>query len=300
MMVEDKNFKAGEDHYMYVKFSAEQPLDCLKLYRFVRKFFPYQMDIVFDRLEHRKSHTLSGYFRLPSGTMRLSKIAVDGVQIHLDLVNKTKFDWSLKSLPAGVFFSGFPKSTSIEDMKQFFKKHGKLRSLTLWGLTQGSDGMEEHRGHAIYSSAIDSEKLLAKGQWFKFKGRQLFVESYTKKEVQQIISRESRYKSQTYYCESSDEESEESFYSGQGRIPKLDFNSKNPATLKTHAFGGYFIRPYMRSVGLVKQNVADSLNIRINILAPRQPALATAKHFVGSCDEANPAKLSGSNTAGKK
>lgn len=88
-------------------------------------------------------------------------------------------------------------------------------------------------------------------------------------------------------------ESEESYNCGNDRTPNLEFTPKVNCRQNNLAFSGFYIRPYMRSVNLVKTNLEDNLNIRINIVAPPQSIQVPMKSTI---DIYSPAKVKQANT----
>lgn len=269
MLLKNKRGAIDEFHF-HVKFTADVPIDCLRFYRYVRKFFPYQMDVVFNRMQYDKQKALTGYLRLPLGTMKLDKIVFETITIWLEEISKLGFEKCLSKIPLKVYFKGFPEFATIDDIKRFFNKYGKLKSLTQFELSHNGDGILEHQGYASFANAIEPEKLLSKRDQLKYKGRAIIVDAYTRKEIKKSLVKESTYSNKVHYFESSDEESKAGFEKWHNCAPKLVFDSIE-TKLKNHAFSGYYIRPYMRSLSLINRNLEDNLNIRINILPPHRP-----------------------------
>ena len=142
-MIDDK-LDGGIDRQSYVRYASDTPVDCRRLYRHVRAIFPYDMDILFKRLQADKRLAQTGYFRLPLGTLKLQCILFIGVNIRLEAMSKSNFEKCLRSIPSKVYFKGFSSLTSIEEIFKKINKYGKLQSLTQFELSHGVDGKLEH------------------------------------------------------------------------------------------------------------------------------------------------------------
>lgn len=208
-------------HYSYLKFSAQQSIDCLGFYRFTRDFFSTEMDIVFDRQQADKRYAVIGYLRLPYGIKTPDKFYFKGVRISLKTLSQDKFKMCPKSIPEKVYFKGFTKTASIQDIKAFFNKYGKIRSLTQFEMIKGVGGEIEHQGCVAYWTPIDAERLLSKGPYQKHYGRNVLIDSYTKKEAKNSSIYKNNYIKQVYHFKSDMSESEESYNCGNDRTPNL-------------------------------------------------------------------------------
>ena len=207
----------------------------------------------------------------------------EGVNIRLEPMRKSNLEKCLRSIPTKVYFKGFCILTSIEEIKTFFNKYGKLQSLTQFELSHGVDGKLEYQGYVVYSSPFPTDKLLSKGPYHKYQGRIVLIDGYTRKEAKRSMLSERNYKKKVHYFANDDSESEENYNCGHLRLPKLDFRSReNTRQIDGHAFSGYFIRPYMRSVNLVKSNIDDSHNIRVNIVSPMTHTQASPVSSIGN------------------
>lgn len=149
-----------KSHYSYLKFSAQHQIDCLEFYRFTRDFFSTEMDIVFERLQVDKRYAETGYLRLPYGIKTPDKFYFKGVRIWLETVSQDKFKKCFKSIPEKVYFKGFTNSASIQDIKSFFNKYGKIKSLTQFEMIKGVGGELEYQGCVAYWTPINAERLL--------------------------------------------------------------------------------------------------------------------------------------------
>lgn len=258
-------FKQAELQTTHWRFRCDSWVSIPRLRVTLEGKFEKQIDFIIEREPEQKAHCKSGYFRIHSFETSIGNIAIGNVLLRTFLIPEEDFSRVNRLRIPKIYFLGSGELTDEGSLLLFCSKFGQIDGLELTGFAHNNCGQLEVKGFVVYKTGVESERLLLsqsdlpsdfKVKDFKFvNATSLDAEIWPKQRKrrgQQVCI--------SHRAEKLDMQ------------PKLDF-TKHKQGPKDHAFGGYYIRPYLKSAATIAQNSNDHLNIRLNILSPVQSRL---------------------------
>lgn len=253
---------------MYIRFESENPIDCRAFYRSVTQIIRKRPKILFERSGLQTSSCYRGYIAISDTELVLIKNSgLVTCELEFSQISKKMFEAIEKRMPRRVFFNGFTERTNYSKFISYLSSFGTVSkvSMSKFSRTHRASG---NQGYVDFLSPHAVENLMDQGEKQYIQRTAL----HFRLDLSDLVADPQG----TSGISPQHLSSKSSRPVGKGRypsfMPNLDFTGHQEKSGGTNAFGGYFIRPYLRYAEVVAENSNLASNVRLNILKPRDKA----------------------------
>lgn len=258
-----------QSYETFLSFKSKKEIKCTRFYHLIETLLKRRPKILFQRVKTDRSTFLRGILALRSFECPLLE-RLDLYEIWLQFAYSTRdeFESAERKLPRRVLFSGIDGNIHYPELLDYLNGFGKVSTTSKSQSSKHSGPIvKPNQGYVEYVSAVAVEHLLAKGTVHLVGS--IYVsfaidlscnepDSLSKiekeKSSQHLANRNSKLAlSNTRTIKTS---------------PNLDFSGHQHKST-SNAFGGFFIRPYLRNAEVISENSQQVSNIRLNVLKPK-------------------------------
>ena len=239
----------------YLRFTSMAPISCRWLKEYLESNFHSSIDFILNRVESVDFCT-SGYFCLETRSFEFEHLSIEKQTIHFKSVSERTFHKkNVEKVPRLHFESVTPYSR--EELISYFSEYGRTSALVMTGLPNRANKPVVTRGFVDFVSCTEAENYLLNAEISDEDFRIVKIDKLKGGQGLKPVD-----------CNEKNSSWAEEGTQNLDLRPKLVFDKPKPNLKRKSAFGGFFIRPYLKSAEIFALNSAISSNIRLNLLTP--------------------------------
>lgn len=257
------------------KFICNAAISCRDLKLSFEELFRGHIEIIFEREIWHSTTCYSGIFGIPNSGPNVNNtivIEIGSACVKLIPITQESFNKANELENRIVQFTASREFTKREYLSSFFSQFGQITNLVTGEISRNKVGFLQLDGQLTFSKASQLERLLLELPLLP-SGISITAVKLPKMKKLSVKPGLKRGKGG-----SSERPSQ------RDKKPKLDFTKCNDDRTK-RGFGGYHIRPYLKTATNVALKSTQSQNIRFNLLSPNATSRLQEARNVQTSDD---------------